>query len=56
MKSYVTMEARKGAGEEPYINFTTAIWFSEGRTAIVGNEDPQYHVPVKIEKYDANVR
>ena len=31
-------------------DYTTALWFSVGNIAIAGN-DPEYHVPIKMEKY-----
>ena len=37
-------------GLEQLTDYTTALWFSVGNIAIAGN-DPEYHVPIKMEKY-----
>ena len=49
-----------GCGEKineppPSSNYTSVIWFSVGNIAIVGDNDPQYNVPVSMEKYSKEV-
>ena len=50
--TYVTKmgELSHHGGLEQLTDYTTALWFSVGNIAIAGN-DPEYHVPIKMEKY-----
>jgi hypothetical protein len=55
MTAYVTMDAQFHRGHGEVRNMTTALYLSEGEYAVVGNDNPQFLVPVKMEKYDAKV-